>query len=222
MKDFSNLYDGSYFTNRLNNDLKRVKSFEHEKTFLKKYMSLDGRVCDVGCSTGEFLNTIGWNGYRYGMEISKQAKELAIQKGIAFDKDILTEKDYFDTVIFRGTIQHLPDPFLYIQKAYMSLKKGGHIVFLATPNANSIVYKLWNTLPALNPRYNFYIPSDVTLKDVLESYDFCVLETDKPYLTSPYARPFFDHLKFLSCLVSRKKPTFAFWGNMMNLIAKKG
>lgn len=103
----------------------------------------------------------------------------------------------------------------------MSLKKGGHIVFLATPNANSIVYKIWNTLPALNPRYNFYIPSDVTLKNVLENYDFCILETEKPYIFSPYARPFFDHLKFLSCLVLHQKPTFAFWGNMMNMIARK-
>ena len=221
MTNFSHLYDATYFKNRNFNELKRLRSFEQESEFIKKYSDTSGAICDVGCSTGEFLSYIEWGGRKYGLEISDDAVRQAIKLGISFDKNILTEENYFDVVVFRGTIQHLPDPFLYIEKAYASLKKGGHIFFLATPNARSLVYKLFNTLPALNPKYNFYIPSDYSLKNILENFNFQVLEITYPYLKSPYANFIIDHLNFIRCLLFRKPPNFAFWGSMMNIVAEK-
>jgi SAM-dependent methyltransferase len=147
--------------------------------------------------------------------------ELARASGISFERDLFNTTNYFDLIVFRGTIQHLPDPFGYIHMAYEALKKGGYIVFLATPNANSAVYKFFNTLPALNSQLNFYIPSNVTLSNILKNNEFEVLEIERPYLNSPYANPILDHIKFIYCLITRKKPNFAFWGNMMNIIARK-
>lgn len=46
-------------------------------------------MCDVGCSTGEFLEYINWDGERYGMEISDYAKQKAEEKGIQFNLIIL-------------------------------------------------------------------------------------------------------------------------------------
>ncbi len=221
MKTFAHLYKDDYFSRRQRNDEKRLRSFLQEKDFMSRHMPLAGAVCDVGCSTGEFLDTIEWNGPRFGMEVNPAAIEVARQSGIHFDKSILTEENFFDAVIFRGTIQHVPDPFLYIGAAHKALKKGGAVVFLATPNANSIVYKLFNTLPALDPILNFYVPSDVTLGDVLRNYEFTVVDIEYPYLGSPYAQPVADHLNFFKTLATRKKPRFAFWRNMMNVIARK-
>jgi 2-polyprenyl-3-methyl-5-hydroxy-6-metoxy-1,4-benzoquinol methylase len=221
MKTFAHLYKDDYFKRRQKNDDKRLTSFRQEKAFMSRHMPLSGAVCDVGCSTGEFLETIQWTGPRFGMEVNPGAIEVAKQSGFSFEKSILTEENFFDAVIFRGTIQHVPDPFLYIGAAHKSLKKGGVVVFLATPNANSIIYKLFNTLPALDPILNFYVPSDVTLSDVLRNYEFSVVDIEYPYLNSPYASPVADHLNFFKTLVTRKKPRFAFWRNMMNVIARK-
>lgn len=221
MKKFDYLYDKDYFLNRNFNDLRRIASFNQEKKILEKYMRLDGVVCDVGCSTGEFLSSIGWAGQKFGMEINQDAILLAKQQDISFDKNILTEENFFDVVIFRGTIQHIPDPFGYISKSYSALKKGGFIVFLATPNANSLVYKFFNTLPALDPKYNFYVPSDISLGNVLKNFDFELICIDKPYINSPYSKPLLDHFNFLKCLMFGRSPDFPFWGNMMNMIAVK-
>ena len=221
MKDFSSLYKDEYFDSRYQNDPKRLTSFLQEKEFIEKYTSATGTICDVGCSTGEFLSAIGWIGVKYGMEVNLSSVEKAKASGIDFTKNILTEKDFFDVVIFRGTIQHLPDPFGYISSAYNALKSGGVIVFLATPNANSLVYKNFNTLPALSPAYNFYIPSDVTLKNVLKNFDFEVMEIQYPYLKSPYAKPVSDHINFIKSLVFKEEPKFAFWKSMMNIVARK-
>ena len=221
MKTFAHLYEDRYFGDRHKTNRKRLDSFLQEKSFLLRHVPLSATVCDVGCSTGEFLEAIEWSGPRFGMEVNAAAIEVAQGCGISFEKSILTEENFFDVVVFRGTIQHLPDPFLYIGAAYRSLKKGGVIAFLATPNANSILYKLFNTLPALQPAFNFYVPSDVTLGDILRNYDFKVIDIEYPYLTSPYANPIADHLNFLKLLVTRQKPKFPFWRSMMNVIARK-
>lgn len=215
------VYRDEYFTGRQLNDPKRILSFQQEKDFLLRYTRLDGAVCDVGCSTGEFLEYIQWSGRRFGLEINETARRSAAARGVSFERSILTEEDFFDTVIFRGTIQHLPQPFVYIENAFRALKSGGVAAFLATPNANSIVYKLFNDLPALDSKLNFYIPSDRSLSAVLENAGFQIAAIEFPYLASPYARPLLDHARFLATLVSRRQPRFAFWRSMMNLIAVK-
>ena len=58
MKSNNEMYDDSYFKDRQYNDAKRVESFIQEKSFLSKYLNLGGLICDVGCSTGEFLSII--------------------------------------------------------------------------------------------------------------------------------------------------------------------
>ncbi len=217
----NNIYNDEYFIGRFGNDFKRIKSFHKEIKFLNKHFSNRGNVCDVGCSTGEFLKTYSWQGNMHGMEINALAISEAQKFGIDFTNNILNRENYFDLIIFRGTIQHMPDPFNYISRSYQSLKPGGHLVFLATPNSNSIVYKIFNTLPALDPPRNFYIPSDRTLVNICENAGFKFLDIEYPYLSSPYSQPLKDHLKFIASIFSSRKVDFPFWRNMMNLVFKK-
>ena len=221
MDKFKSLYEKEYFSNRNQTDLKRIASFQSEKIFLEKYIDFNGAVCDIGCSTGEFLTEIGWTGPKFGMEISEHAIKIAELSGIDFSKNIETETSFFDVVLFRGTIQHLPYPIKFIDLANNSLKPGGKIVFLATPNANSIVYKLTNTLPMISPKFNFYIPSDVTLINICENFGFDFVDIQKPYWHSPYRNLLMDHIRFIRTLLTGKSPNFAFWNNMMNVILIK-
>jgi len=212
-------YKDSYFKDRELNDPLRLKSFDLELKFLKKYI-LSGNVLDIGCSTGEFLKFAEWDGEKFGMEVSQHAIKLAEQSGISFTKDIFNTQDFFDLIIFRGTIQHIDTPFQYLIKSYDALKDGGYLVFLATPNANSLYYKIWNTLPFLAPKLNFYIPSDKDLINAMQNIGFNFIEVEYPYLRSPYSNPFKDHVKFILKLFGFKTK-FPFWRNSMNIIFRK-
>jgi SAM-dependent methyltransferase len=172
---------------------------------------------DVGCSTGEFLSAIDWQDERFGMEISGFARSIAIENGVRFDLDIFSETDFFDVVIFRGTIQHLDEPFLFIKYAFRALRPGGYIVFLATPNINSPFYRLKKTLPFLDAPRNFYMPDDISLRQSLTNFGFVVRETRYPYLHTPYARPVRDHWRFLRNLLSPRSTVIphAFWRSGM-------
>lgn len=213
------LYGEDYFADRFENeDPKRELSFKQEYSRIKKYLN-EGAVLDVGCGMGNFLDIFdeGWN--KHGIEISEYARGIAVDKGIRMiDYDY--EEGSMDLVVFRGTLQHLDTPLLAIRKCIDLLKPGGYMVFLATPNTNSLCYRLFRDLPALDPERNFLLPSDVMLKQILENFNLEVMEFVYPYFDSPYSSPVRDHIKLLLRLFGAKN-RFAFWHNMMECYARK-
>lgn len=216
---FDYLYPKSYYKTRFQNDDLRVQTFLSESDFVRS-LCPTGSILDVGCSTGEFLEAIQWDGARFGMEVSEYAIEIAKTNGVNFEKDLFSETDYFDLIIFRGTIQHLDRPFEYMQACQKALKPGGFVFFLATPNANSIFYKIWNTLPFLDSERNFFIPSDIVLCDTMRNFGFSRVAIEYPYLSSVYSSPARDHLKFLAKIIGFNV-NFPFWKSMMNVAFQK-
>ena len=129
MTSIPHTYPDNYFLGRGLNDSKRMESFILGKKLINEYVS-SGVMCDVGCGTGEFHEILKWKGAIFGMEISETAKVAARHRGVDFSKSILTEVDFFDLIVFRGVIQHLPDPFGYLASSYKSLKPGGSLFSL--------------------------------------------------------------------------------------------
>jgi len=215
-------YNKNYFLKRNLNDPKRLKSFLYEKKILEEFIDFNLKVCDIGCSTGEFLEFLKWDGSKYGMEINPGAIKVAKKKGINFKKNILTNKNFFDVIIFRGTIQHVDQPFFYIEKSYESLKKGGYLFILATPNISSIYYRLFKNLPALDDEKNYYLPSYDNLINIVSRYGFKFIKGDFPYSKSGYDNSLSDYFYFVLKLFGFfKKKKISFPGNMMNLVFKK-
>jgi SAM-dependent methyltransferase len=216
----SKRFTKDYFSNRHGNDLTRQKQFDIDGRFIRRFISA-GRICDIGCSTGEFLQAIDWRGERYRTEINDEAKKIA-SKQISFEKNIFTEKDFFDIVIMRGVLQHLDAPFAHMKATFQSLKPGGYLVILATPNANGIYYRRVKTLPFLDPNLNFYIPGDKELLNSLENFGYKIHSIEYPYIETPYARPLLDHLKFAVNFVFRRQIfRHAFHGSIMQITARK-
>jgi 2-polyprenyl-3-methyl-5-hydroxy-6-metoxy-1,4-benzoquinol methylase len=212
-------WSDDYFDDRTSNNPLRLRQFKLDAELVGRYVT-QGNLCDVGCSTGEFLKHLNFQGRFYGIEINDKARQIA-SEFVSFDKDIFTEKDYFDAVIFRGTIQHVDVPFQMIKLAFQALKPGGCIIFLATPNANSILYKVKHDLPFLDWSLNFYIPGRKELTNALQNFGFQVAEVQLPYWHTPYRRFFRDHALFLLNLCTRKFHKHPFWGSSMNVVAIK-
>ena len=108
----------------------------------------NGRVLDIGCSTGVYLaklRELGWD--CYGVEISRKAADwgknklgLKIVTGTA--EQVLFPEEYFDAVTMWHVLEHVYSPEKTIKEVYKVLRKGG-VFIVGIPNAGSIERKFF-------------------------------------------------------------------------------
>jgi len=108
----------------------------------------DTLILDVGCGIGYFLHLAHEDGFNVlGADISKWAGVYAKQK---FGLDVITGnflemqlgENKFDIVTLWQTIEHLPDPNLFLDKIFHILKPGGYVC-IATPDVNSWIARFY-------------------------------------------------------------------------------
>ncbi len=213
-------YGHEYFDARRDEEDRRQRMRRQEVERLVARTGLTGGVAvDIGCGTGELLELLPADRWqRYGAEVSEYGREVSGSKGILFD--LPDGGGWCDLVVFRGSLQHLDRPLEALFDAYRWLKPGGWLVALATPNAGSAVYRLFQDLPALDPPRNFVVFSDRILGQCLRNIGFTQIDFVYPYLGTPYASLLRDHARFIARFAGVKRP-FAFWRNMMECYARK-
>ena len=151
--------------------LKRVEKFKR-----------DGRLLDVGCAAGFFLDVAKASGWEVcGVELSDFASNYARKKGLNVFTGDLTDTDfpdeYFDVVTMWDVIANLTDPYSNLKDVHRILKKGG-LVVISTGNINSIFAKFqginWEILTPTGHNYYF---SPMTLSKMLNATGFKIVKT---------------------------------------------
>ncbi|OGQ36477.1 MAG: hypothetical protein A3F16_00755 [Deltaproteobacteria bacterium RIFCSPHIGHO2_12_FULL_43_9] len=141
-KYYEDVKDETY----LNNAGLRKKTARKVLTTIKKFKP-DGKLLDVGCSTGDFLEVAKEDYESEGMELSEWALKIAREKQLLVYKETLRDRAAacrasYDVVTMWGVIEHLEYPKLEIQRINSLLKEGG-IVALWTGDFNSIFSKIF-------------------------------------------------------------------------------
>jgi SAM-dependent methyltransferase len=215
------LYMRDYFVQHYAHDEKREQMYWLEYTRLSDRVPLGGAVLDIGCGTGGFLANFGSHWQVYGFEPSGYAHALSVGKGIEmfFNLDEIPDGS-MDVVVFRGTLQHISEPMHALEQATRILKAGGLLVVLATPDTDSLVYRIWFDLPALEAGRNWVLFGNRFLQNILRRLGYEQIEVLHPYLGTPYARPILDGMRFMQSLFFGFRK-FAFPGNMMEMYARK-
>jgi len=215
------LYMSDYFIRHYAHDEKREQMYCMEYARVNDRVPRGGAVLDVGCGTGGFLGNFGKQWQVYGFEPSTYAHRVSAGKGIEMFMNLEEIPDgSMDVVVFRGTLQHISHPMDALAQATRILKQGGLLVILATPDTDSLVYRIWFDLPALEAERNWVVFGNRALRNILKRLGYEQLEVLHPYLDTPYASPFSDGMKFVVSLMFGFRK-FAFPGNMMELYARK-
>lgn len=189
-----------------------------------------GRVLDIGCANGVFLDLFKEKGWQtWGVEPSDSADE-AERKGhkiskTTFEKASLPE-NYFDLVIINHTLEHMADPSAVLTKVYGLLKNNG-ILFVDVPNAGSlgarILGKRW---PYLLPKEHKWQFTQKSLTGLLEQAGFKIFYWRSRSGIFEYANPFLDlgRRRFLLDLLAipySLSATLLGMGDSMSFVAKK-
>jgi SAM-dependent methyltransferase len=100
-----------------------------------------GRALDVGCGRGDLAAALLARGWRVaGVEPSERAAAIARRRGIEVLGDTLAtaalDDESYDVVVFRHSLEHLPDPVGDLGRVREALRPGGRVV-ISVPNFGS-------------------------------------------------------------------------------------
>lgn len=163
----------------------REKFFKLHIESMKKNIPVKGRLLDIGCNIGDFLNLMRKEGLDvFGIEPSRSAAERAKEYyGLNVINDVVDnaignfEDNFFDIVTLWDVIEHLADPCGVLSKINKKLKKDGYIC-IATHNIDSLFSKITKSLYPHLMYQHLYHFSDKTLKAMLDRAGFRVVKSE--------------------------------------------
>lgn len=198
------LYSENYFTKE-----QKEFFFEHDnikrKDFLKRIKAIEniygqkGKILDVGCAIGTFLDVCQKRGWEvYGEELSDFAAQYAKDK---FDLNVFSGElieakfpdNFFDVVTLWDVVDHSERPRLLLKEVHRILKKDGLIV-VQTTMKDGLIYRTAHYLYLLSrglikfpvekghPIHHSTFYSTKTLNQALELAGFKVIKKKKTEL----------------------------------------
>ncbi len=130
----------------------KIETFLLRLSQIKKYITT-GRILDVGCATGYFLDAALKNGFEpYGVELSDYSSAIAKKKFGASSifqgtlEQCAFSTNSFDVIAMSDLIEHVRAPIETLSKAATLLKDDG-IIMIMTPDtktiSNNLMGKRW-------------------------------------------------------------------------------
>lgn len=137
-------------------DLLMERNFRETAALLAKWFPQNGRLLDIGCGYGHFIEMMrryGWD--VSGIEPSEHASAFARSKGLPAVQGSFEAAEYpaasFDAITAFYVLEHVCDPLTVLEKIRSLLKPGGMLV-LRIPHTTPIV----RLLALLGVRNNLY------------------------------------------------------------------
>jgi SAM-dependent methyltransferase len=153
------------------------EDFRVARRLLQTTFPKGGSILDVGCASGSFLESLGQNWDRYGVELFHLAVERSrARPGLDIHEGTIKSAGFaggaFDVVCSFDVIEHLHNPLEIFDEARRVLKPGG-LLLLGTGDSDALTARLagsrWTYL-CIPEHISFF--NSCSLKKGLEKLDF--------------------------------------------------
>lgn len=189
------IYNQHYFKNNNSNSVgyedyaqdrpNIIKTFEKRWRQIEKFHPTKGRVLDLGCAMGFFLEVARNHGWETcGVELSNYASHIA-QKNFgdkifngSLDKTCLSD-NFFDIITMWDYLEHIRNPVRELKRVWHLLKKDGLIV-LSTPNTASWPHKIFKDkwMGYKDQEHLYYFSADNVIM-LLKEAGFKILKSER-------------------------------------------
>lgn len=187
------LYDAKYFTGERDGGLEgglydyqsaipvAYTILETQVKEVLKYKSPPGKLLEIGCATGFFLDIARKRGWEtYGVEISDFAGRYAREKlGLKVFIGQLAEAPFnpgsFDVICLYHVLEHVPNPKEYCQRLYQLLKPNGLLVIALPDISSPRARRLKDKWEALQPYVHLFHFSRDSLSNLLSQTGYKII-----------------------------------------------
>lgn len=104
-----------------------------------------GRILDVGCSTGGFLDiakSLGWESY--GLELNRAEAAIARSKGHSVQENLISKATFaqpFDVISLWDVFEHIKDGQAFLLEARKHLRPSG-VILIQSPTRDALAAKI--------------------------------------------------------------------------------
>jgi len=145
----------------------RIRTARRHLTILSRHAGKPGRLLDVGCASGRFVeaaSAAGWNamGIEPSETLSVQARRLLAGRATVIKATLqqaALERDSFDAVTMWDVLEHVTNPVEFFETAAALIRPDG-LMAVNVPNLDSLPARLFGRRwPLLLPEHlNYFTP----------------------------------------------------------------
>jgi len=152
-----------------------------------------GKVLDVGCQTGIYLEALSDSIKKFGIERCAWAAEHTrkiTEAEIVIGKveEVNYPLEYFDVINMSYVVEHLQYPVNTLKKIVTWLKKDGTLI-ISVPNFNSLCARIFREFYRLaDPRQHIFLTTPSSLKRLFSGFQIDIEKIYYPYFGTHYCR----------------------------------
>jgi SAM-dependent methyltransferase len=185
--DLGRYYTDDYFTVPTEKRLEQLAAQENNKIGTVIRFARGGRLLEIGPATGAFAVRAAQEGFKVSLieQDARCCEFLSRQPGLDVmhadaPHELLPTLPAFDVIALWHVIEHLREPFRFMDAAAANLAPGG-ILVLATPNPQALQFRWmgrhWPHLDA--PRHLFLLPVPALIeRGKRNNLDACLADSD--------------------------------------------
>jgi 2-polyprenyl-3-methyl-5-hydroxy-6-metoxy-1,4-benzoquinol methylase len=145
-----------------------IPAFRHKldrfgRNLILKNFNKKGKLLDLGCGAGEFLNVatmMGWDTYGCDFDpvVVKKCRDDGFDVRLG-GLEAFSTGETFDVITMNQVIEHVANPQKIIKDCYQALNSEGYL-WIGTPNPNAAGARFFGAAwVGLHPPYHLCIPS---------------------------------------------------------------
>jgi SAM-dependent methyltransferase len=150
-----------------------------------------GKLVELGCAYGYFLDEAASAFEVTGIEISDHAREVCHRKGLVVEREatseLLATRGPFDAAVMLDVLEHMQEPGEILDTLHAAMRPGGQLLLTTGDYGSMLARAMGKRWRLMTPPQHLWFFSPRTVTALLERHGFRVHGVDHPWKLVPLA-----------------------------------